>query len=385
MDVKAFQIHKKASVNFKNIQDKYNVNFKTNTIALADGTTQSFKSNLFAQFLTENISNENSFNFENLNKSILKSIQQFNDLNFEFSLNPAIAILERAKNSNGSTSTLLAVNIADNKLNFISIGDCNAFLIDNNEIKSSFPFSNKNDLDSNNSFINTKSFKRIESLKIHNSTIDLYPNYVLVICSDAISRYLFEFPDQISKILSFNNHQEFLEFCEINWQNSKMEQDDISLLIIKNGNNILQEFLPDSNFNFEESKDYPEFKISQPDPPNKLTLMEYNELNNKIKQLENEVKFINNKFKNAERLLIILIALIIIGLSLPYVINTNKQLLTSSENQTTHLSIVKDSQFSRDTSHKKEVIKEKIMKNASSKKNKNKASKLDKKLNTHDK
>jgi len=361
MNVKAFQIHKKASVYFKNIQDKYSVNFETTTTVLADGTTQSFKSNLFADFLTKNISNQESLDLDNLIKSITISIQQFNELNFELSSNSAIAILEKAKIATGSTSTFLAVQLTENELNLISIGDCNVFFIKDEKIKSSFPFNNKIELDLNNSFINTKSFNGFDSLQVYNSKIQLEPNYLMFVCSDAISRFLFDFPDQISSVIDLDNHQDFLAFCELNWQNGRLEQDDISLIIIADGENKLLEFLPDADFKFEETTSIPEITIV-PNPPietkkPKLTPMEYNDLNNKIKTLENEVKFVSNKLKNIERLFIILFVTLLMALILPYLLNTGKQFLNSKEEKHSPTKIYKDSQPTVDSSKKKNAVK----------------------------
>ncbi len=361
MNVKAFQIHKKASVYFKNIQDKYSVNLETETVVLADGTTQSFKSNLFADFLTKNIASEQLLNLENVKKSINISIQQFGELNFELSANPAIAILEKTKIATGSTSTLLAVKITENKLNLISIGDCNIFVIKDEKIESSFPFNNKNELDLNNSFVNTKSFNGFDSLQVYNSNIQLEQNYLLFVCSDAISRFLFDFPDEISSVINLSNHQDFLSFCELNWQNGRLEQDDISILIIADGEKKLHEFLPDSSFKFEETKYFSEIEFV-PNPQvetkkTKLTPMEYNDLNNKIKNLENEVKFVSNKLKNIERLFIILFVTLLMALLLPYVLNTGKQFVNLKDEKNYSTKINKDTQSRVDSAKKKNAVK----------------------------
>ena len=54
MDIKVLQIHKKASIEYKHIQDKYNFSTSNKCFALSDGTTQSFKSELWASMLVEN-------------------------------------------------------------------------------------------------------------------------------------------------------------------------------------------------------------------------------------------------------------------------------------------------------------------------------------------
>ena len=53
MSIKVFQLHKPEATSFTEIQDRFRVSKDSNVIALADGTTQGHKSELWAQYLVD--------------------------------------------------------------------------------------------------------------------------------------------------------------------------------------------------------------------------------------------------------------------------------------------------------------------------------------------
>ena len=389
MIVKAFQINKKESVYFKDIRDKFAVNINTSTVVLADGTTQSFNSHLFAQILATEIYNGFSLDNKIINETIKESITKFGQIDFEFSKKPAVALIQRAKFETGSTSTFLALTIIDNELQITSVGDCNAFVTYEGLINAAIPFNSRSELDANNSFINTRTYSGIDSVDLYKNQIRLNSNFFILVCSDALSRFLFDNPNQINALIELNSHQDFLSFCEQNWESKLLENDDISLLIINDGENKLIEYLPDSDFKFEVKNNVSELEfrtLSQPfdkEKQNKLTLMEYNELNNKIKKLENEIAFVSTKLKNIERLLIILFVTILMVSILPFVIKTGEQYLTSTVEENHKNEMPQDSQKSVDSSQKKHVLNHTI-KSTTAKKNKIKSKVVEKKSTQND-
>ena len=68
MDIKVLQLHKRASYEFKHIQDKYAINSDAKTFALADGTTQSFNSEFWAEIITKRFVANPIFNTSELIK-----------------------------------------------------------------------------------------------------------------------------------------------------------------------------------------------------------------------------------------------------------------------------------------------------------------------------
>jgi len=97
MEIKALQLHKKASIEYKHIQDKYNVSTSNKCIALSDGTTQSFKSELWASMLVDSFVNNPLFEIDLLKEEFKSLASTFKNTDFEFSSNFAKASLEKAK------------------------------------------------------------------------------------------------------------------------------------------------------------------------------------------------------------------------------------------------------------------------------------------------
>ena len=53
MSINIFQLHKPEAASFTEIQDRFSISKDCNVIALADGTTQGHKSELWAQYLVD--------------------------------------------------------------------------------------------------------------------------------------------------------------------------------------------------------------------------------------------------------------------------------------------------------------------------------------------
>jgi serine/threonine protein phosphatase PrpC len=157
MDIKVLQLHKRASYEFKHIQDKYALDSDTKIFALADGTTQSFNSEIWAEIITKEFVSNPTFNTKELINIFKNQVAKYKNTNFEFSSNPAKASLEKAKQNKGGTSTFMGLQFkSENKVELISCGDTNLFLINSENKVIGYPFSNVDNLDENNYFINTE-------------------------------------------------------------------------------------------------------------------------------------------------------------------------------------------------------------------------------------
>ena len=113
MRIKAFHTHKKSSVIYKYVQDKFYINPENKSIAIADGTTQSFRSEFWSELLVTEFCKSPTFDvdeFFTFSKELAHKIQSSTP---SFSTNPAIASLERKKFNDGSTSTFLGVQFKE--------------------------------------------------------------------------------------------------------------------------------------------------------------------------------------------------------------------------------------------------------------------------------
>jgi len=157
MSITVIQLHKRASYEYKHIQDKYAISSENNVFALADGTTQSFNSELWAEIITKEFVNKPNFSPQTLISQFKESVSGYKNAKFEFSSNPAKASLERAKQNKGGTATFIGIKIKESSnIEVISCGDTNLFLLNSENKIRTFPFSDINSLDANNSFINTE-------------------------------------------------------------------------------------------------------------------------------------------------------------------------------------------------------------------------------------
>ena len=80
MSVKAFQLHKRDSYQFKHIQDKYSLHPSTGTFAIADGTTQSFKSAIWADLLVKSFTNDPKFDVGELKNQLYYCCRQISKI-----------------------------------------------------------------------------------------------------------------------------------------------------------------------------------------------------------------------------------------------------------------------------------------------------------------
>lgn len=97
MNIKVLQLHKRSVCRFENIQDKFALNEEQRCFALADGTTQSFNSEKWAEIITKKFVGAPTFAPEKLIGLFTQGVEEYKASKFEFSTNPAKASLEKTK------------------------------------------------------------------------------------------------------------------------------------------------------------------------------------------------------------------------------------------------------------------------------------------------
>ena len=73
MSINVFQLHKPEATSFTEIQDRFKISKDCNVIALADGTTQGHKSELWAQYLVNEFVKMPVFEAISFTEFIIKS------------------------------------------------------------------------------------------------------------------------------------------------------------------------------------------------------------------------------------------------------------------------------------------------------------------------
>jgi serine/threonine protein phosphatase PrpC len=315
MRIKIFQLHKRASQEYIHIQDRYAISSTDNVFAIADGTTQSFKSEIWAKMLVDDFVKNPIFNINFYFENSKKLAESFTNLEFEYNTNFAIASLEKKKQQNGGTATFLGIKFIDNnKFNFLSCGDSCLFVFEDKQV-TSYPFKNLDELDANQSFLNTsKLLTEIENeITFNTNEISFNSKSTIVIATDAFSRLLFKNPSVLNAIYNLNDFESFKIVIEDLWNTNKLEEDDISIILIEPIEETkIIEILPPKDFSFpkiEEKEFIPFTKSSQ----TFLEVENMEQINRMLEHLIHENKFIKNKLKLTHALLYSVLLLLVLN------------------------------------------------------------------------
>ncbi len=314
MNITILQLHKRASYQFKNIQDKFAFNETKKCFALSDGTTQSFYSETWAEIFTKYFVANPTFENQKLIADFTSCVEQFKNSNFKFSTNPAKASLEKTKQQKGGTTTFIGLQfLHDSQFNVISCGDSNLFIISKDKVEH-FPYSDINNLDSNNFFINTEQLlqNKIDETYFKTKTFSYQSNDTLILATDALSRLLLKQPNVISELTAINDFESLHKFCLTYWEKKEMEEDDISAIIIKvESKNKIQHILPPKDFSFpvEVEQEFVPTSLAKQTNQNNFTDMDSQEIKHQFNGVANDFHQVKKKMKLHEMLLMIAISI----------------------------------------------------------------------------
>ena len=318
MKIKVLQLHKRASIEYKFIQDKYAINGLNNVVALADGTTQSFKSETWADLITRKFVLKPTFKNNTLISLLREAATEHQKLSFELSPNPAKASLEKTKKNKGSTATFIGLEfINSNEFEIISSGDSNLFLLTDKKVKS-FPFSDINSLDGNRYFINTEELLKgnVKEIFFTQNRFQWQPSEKIILATDALSRLILQKPEIIPELLRIEEFEDLLSFCLKYWEKKELQEDDISAIIISNEiEKNVKIISPHQDFSFPEEEKEVFVPATLPHKkPNKTSDMEMNEIRNQFQGVASDFHQIKKKLKLHEMLLMATVGLLVLNL-----------------------------------------------------------------------
>ncbi|MBK7763306.1 MAG: hypothetical protein IPI46_08015 [Bacteroidetes bacterium] len=318
--IKLLQLHKRSSYEFKYIQDKCAINSETKTFALADGATQSFNSELWAEIITKGFVTNPTFNVNELISYFEKQVVEYKNTKFEFSSNPAKASLEKSKQNQGATATFIGLHFTtDNKIELISCGDTNLFLLNTKNEVTAFPFTNVDNLDANIHFINTEQLiqNKIDETFFKTKSIEYNSDDKIIIATDALSRLILKKPSVLSEILKIEDFNQLNDFCLKYWDSKELQEDDISAIIIPVQNNGMVKIIhPPTDFSFPKEKEV-EFIPTSLQQRN-YSIMEMNDIRNQFNGVAQDFNQVKKKLKLHEMLLLVAISLLIANILLVY-------------------------------------------------------------------
>ncbi|MES2386857.1 MAG: protein phosphatase 2C domain-containing protein [Bacteroidota bacterium] len=321
MAVKILQLHKRASYEFKYIQDKYAFDAGNLCYAIADGTTQSLNSDIWAEIITKDFVKSPEFDPQALIRKFQQSAQDFRACPFTFSDNPAKASLEREKLKRGATATFIGLRFKDEQnAEIISLGDSNVFIVRQGQ-NEYFPFSNAADLDNNTHFLNTEKLLSNETEPgfFVTGNIKIQKNDRIILATDALSRLLLRNPECVNELLQIESFKNFEQFCLKYWEAKLLEEDDISALIISHfGSATVKALLPPKGYSFPREEEIEFVPGQQPvfEPNNPYSDYDMQQLLNTISRLSDELRLIKRKASLLETLILLAIGLIVINMGI---------------------------------------------------------------------
>lgn len=341
MSIKILQLHKRASYEYKYIQDRYALSSDNNVFALADGTTQSFNSELWAEIITKEFVNNPNFLPQNLITQFKESVSAYKNAKFDFSPNPAKASLERAKQSKGGTATFIGIRINEgNSIDVISCGDTNLFLLNSENKIKTFPFSDINSLDANNHFVNTEVLLQngIDESYFKNTSLSYSQSDAIILATDALSRLVLKKPDTIRDLLKIQTFENLLDFCLKKWETKELEEDDISAIIITPKDyKEIQLICPPNEFQFPKEKEEEFIPASLTNPKSHNTSnMEMNEIRNQFNGVAKDMHHVKSKLKLHEILLMVTVSLLMVNMLMMYLLRpkTNTSIQDNQNTET---------------------------------------------------
>ena len=252
MKIKTLQIHKCSVSGFSDIQDKYCYSEEKGVIAISDGATQGFKSEIWAEMLVNNFVQNPEFEIEKFLIDLEKYAQDFSEIEFEPNPNPALRMLELRKIAAGSYATFMGIEVRKDTLRYVSSGDVCGFVKTTDGLQS-FPFSNVEELDKDKGFLSTTRLlnHQVKQEQFRSGKLSIKENDKIILMTDAVARLTLRDNNIIDKILHLEDFESFKDYIISEWEAKRLEEDDITICVIEpNAKSEEQNIHPPKDFSF---------------------------------------------------------------------------------------------------------------------------------------
>ena len=252
MKIKTLQIHKRSVSGFSDIQDKYCYSEEKGVIAISDGATQGFKSEIWAEMLVNNFVQNPEFEIEKFLIDLEKYAQDFSEIEFEPNPNPALRMLELRKIADGSYATFMGIEVREDTLRYVSSGDVCGFVKITDGLQS-FLFSNVEELDKDKGFLSTTRLlnHHVKPEQFRSGKLSIKENDKIILMTDAVARLTLRDNNIIDKILHLEDFESFKDYIISEWEAKRLEEDDITICVIEpNAKSEEQNIHPPKDFSF---------------------------------------------------------------------------------------------------------------------------------------
>jgi hypothetical protein len=252
MKIKTLQIHKRSVSGFSDIQDKYCYSEEKGVIAISDGATQGFKSEIWVEMLVNNFVQNPEFEIEKFLIDLEKYAQDFSEIEFEPNPNPALRMLELRKIADGSYATFMGIEVQEDTLRYVSSGDVCGFVKTTDGLQY-FPFSNVEELDKDKGFLSTTRLlnHQVKPEQFRSGKLSIKENNKIILMTDAVARLTLRDNNIIDKILHLEDFESFKDYIISEWEAKRLEEDDITICVIEpNAKSEEQNIHPPKDFSF---------------------------------------------------------------------------------------------------------------------------------------
>ena len=252
MKIKTLQIHKRSVSGFSDIQDKYCYSEEKGVIAISDGATQGFKSEIWVEMLVNNFVQNPEFEIEKFLIDLEKYAQDFSEIEFEPNPNPALRMLELRKIADGSYATFMGIEVQEDTLRYVSSGDVCGFVKTTDGLQY-FPFSNVEELDKDKGFLSTTRLlnHQVKPEQFRSGKLSIKENNKIILMTDAVARLTLRDNNIIDQIRHLEDFESFKDYIISEWEAKRLEEDDITICVIEpNAKSEEQNIHPPKDFSF---------------------------------------------------------------------------------------------------------------------------------------
>jgi serine/threonine protein phosphatase PrpC len=229
-------------------QDCFQINEAENCLAIADGASQSFYPNIWAELLVNNFCQNPEINRKNwqtwlapIQNEWLQEVQQ-RVTKAETEKRPVwVTNKNRLNFQEAATSTFIGLQFLDNQVKVSIVGDSCLFILKGNELKQTYLLKSSKDFNDrpayfasypkNNQYVPSFFDIPLDSKKSQDC-------FYFILATDALSEYIFQCREQekniFNTLLKISSQGEFENFvAEVrNAENIRMKNDDVTLIIL---------------------------------------------------------------------------------------------------------------------------------------------------------
>ncbi len=214
-------------------EDAYKISVDSNLIVVSDGASESFDSRTWAHEIVSSLDCIGRFSNDWLTKAVATYQSRFDRSKFGWAKESAF---ER-----GSFATILAAefDVTDATLALLAVGDSVAFVLEDGELRVSFPYISSAEFDNRPLLLSTMQFHNTEVQEVnflaeHTAKLKISSSCVVLLMTDALARWVLECrennDDAWRALLTTTDDHEFAELVLQARRQRTIRLDDVTFV-----------------------------------------------------------------------------------------------------------------------------------------------------------